>query len=322
LTEKIGIDVMKFSTALSLIASRYFAFWVLLAAAVGLFRPSTFRIFLPHIPLLLGIIMFGMGMTLRIEDFREILVRPKEVAVGVVAQYTIMPLLAYGIAEAFRLPGELAVGVVLLGACPGGTASNVITYLARGDVALSVAMTTASTLISPVMTPLLTLLLAGAWAPVPAVDLFVSAVKIVLLPVLLGLFAHLYFEEAVSRWLAVLPLVSVATIVAVVGAIIGANADQILSAALTIFAVVILHNLLGLLLGYAAASALGSTEPKKRAIAVEVGMQNSGLAAALAMAHFNPVAAIPGAIFSVWHNISGPILATWWTRKDDRLRGR
>ncbi len=314
---------MKFSSvlnALSQVASRYFAFWVLLAAVIGLLRPPTFQMVLPHIPLLLGVIMFGMGMTLRIEDFREIVARPKEVAVGVVAQYTIMPLLAYGIAEAFRLPGELAVGVVLLGACPGGTASNVITYLAKGDVALSVAMTTASTLISPIMTPLLTLTLAGAWAPVPAGGLFVSAVKIVLLPVLLGLFAHLYFEEAASRWIAVLPLVSVATIVAVVGAIIGANADQILSAALTIFAVVILHNLLGLLLGYGAGSALGATVPRKRAIAVEVGMQNSGLAAALAMAHFNPAAAIPGAIFSVWHNISGPILATWWTRGDDRDR--
>ncbi len=309
--------------ALSLIASRYFAFWVLLAAAIGLLRPPTFRIVLPHIPLLLGVIMFGMGMTLRVEDFKEVLVQPKEVAVGVVAQYTIMPLLAYGIAEAFRLPGELAVGVVLLGACPGGTASNVITYLARGDLALSVAMTTTSTLISPIMTPLLTLLLAGAWAPVPAGGLFVSAVKIVLIPVLLGLAAHLRFEEAVNRWIEVLPLVSVATIVAVVGAIIGANADQILSAALTIFAVVILHNLLGLLIGYGAASALGATVPKKRAIAVEVGMQNSGLAVALAMAHFNPAAAIPGAIFSVWHNISGPILATFWTRGDDRrLRGK
>ncbi|HOO53119.1 MAG TPA: bile acid:sodium symporter family protein [Methanothrix sp.] len=302
---------------LSQIASRYFAIWVLLAAVIGLLRPKTFQIFLPHIPLLLGIIMFGMGMTLRVDDFKEILAQPKEVAVGVVAQYTIMPLLAYGIAEAFRLPGELAVGVVLLGACPGGTASNVITYLAKGDVALSVAMTTASTLISPIMTPLLTLLLAGAWAPVPAGGLFVSAVKIVLIPVLMGLAAHIYFEEAAARWIAVLPLVSVATIVAVVGAIIGANADQILSAALTIFAVVILHNLLGLLLGYGAGSALGAAEPKKRAIAVEVGMQNSGLAAALAMAHFNPAAAIPGAIFSVWHNISGPILATWWTREDD-----
>jgi BASS family bile acid:Na+ symporter len=306
--------------ALSKVASRYFAFWVLLAAVIGLLRPSTFRIVLPHIPLLLGVIMFGMGMTLRVEDFKEVLVQPKEVAVGVAAQYTIMPLLAYGIAEAFRLPGEIAVGVVLLGACPGGTASNVITYLARGDVALSVAMTTVSTLISPIMTPLLTLTLAGAWAPVPAEGLFVSAVKIALLPVLLGLAAHLYFEEEVNRWITVLPLVSVATIVAVVGAVIGANADQILSAALTIFAVVILHNLLGLLLGYGAGSALGATEPKKRAIAVEVGMQNSGLAVALAMAHFNPVAAIPGAIFSVWHNISGPILATWWTRGDDRRR--
>lgn len=140
--------------ALSQVASRYFAIWVLLAAIIGLLHPSTFRGILPHVSLLLGVIMFGMGMTLRVEDFREVLVRPKEVAVGVVAQYTIMPLLAYGIAEAFRLPGEIAVGVVLLGACPGGTASNVITYLAKGDVALSVAMTTASTLISPVMTPL------------------------------------------------------------------------------------------------------------------------------------------------------------------------
>ena len=310
---------MKVQTAvniLSQVASRYFAFWVLLAAVIGLLRPLTFQIALPHISLLLGVIMFGMGMTLRIEDFKEILSRPKEVDVGVVAQYTIMPLLAYVLAESFRLPGDLALGVVLLGACPGGTASNVITFLAKGDVALSVAMTTASTLISPIMTPLITLILAGAWAPVPAGGLFVSSLKIVLVPVLLGLAVHIYFEEEVSRWISALPLVSVATIVAVVGAVVGANAEQILSAALTIFAVVILHNLFGLLLGYVAGSAISTNERKKRAIAVEVGMQNSGLAVALAMAHFNPVSAIPGAIFSVWHNISGPILATWWTRRD------
>lgn len=305
---------------LSQIASRYFAFLVLLAAAIGLLRPSTFRIALPHIPLLLGVIMFGMGMTLQAEEFWEILARPKEVATGVAAQYTVMPLLAYGIAEAFQLPGEIAVGVVLLGACPGGTASNVITFIARGDVALSVAMTTASTLISPIMTPLITLLLAGAWAPVPVGELFVSALKIVLIPVLLGLAAHLYFQEAADRWIGALPLVSVATIAVVIGAIVGANADLIRSAASTIFAVVILHNLLGLLLGYGAGSALGMAEPKRRAMAVEVGMQNSGLAAALAMATFNPAAAIPGAVFSVWHNISGPILANWWTRwGDDRI---
>jgi len=307
---------------LSFIATNYFAIWVLSASMIGLLRPPTFQAVIPHIPLMLGIIMFGMGMTLQVEDFKEVLTQPKEVVAGVVAQYSVMPLLAFGIAEAFHLPGELAVGVVLLGACPGGTASNVITYLARGDVALSVSMTSVSTLISPIMTPLLALWLAGSWAPVPAGDLFVSAVKIVLIPVLMGLAAHIYLTDLVERGIAVLPLVSVSTIVLVVGAIIGANSGRILTAAVTIFAVVIIHNLLGLALGYGVGSGLGMTEPRKRAIAAEVGMQNSGLAVALAMTHFNPVAAIPGAIFSVWHNISGPILATWWSRKDEMQKER
>lgn len=307
---------------LSQVASNYFAFLVILAAVVGLVRPSTFQAALPHIPLLLGVIMFGMGMTLRVEDFSEVLIRPKDVAVGVLAQYSIMPLLAYGLARAFALPDDLAVGVVLLGACPGGTASNVITYLAKGDVALSVTMTSVSTLFAPIMTPLLTLWLAETWAPVPVGGLFVSAVKIVLIPVLLGLAVHIRFSEQVEKGIAVLPLVSVATIVVVVGAVIGANAQQILTCALTIFAVVVLHNLLGLALGYGAGLAMGMNEPRKRAIAAEVGMQNSGLSVALAMSHFNPAVAIPGAIFSVWHNISGPVLATIWSRRDHRDKSR
>lgn len=312
---KFQNPILRLLKGLSHYAGDYFALWVLLGAVAGLLRPPTFQMVTPHIPLMLGFIMFGMGMTLKVDDFDEVFKRPKEVGAGVLAQYTIMPLLAFGIAELFRLPSDMAIGVVLLGACPGGTASNVITYLARGDVALSVAMTSVSTLLAPLMTPLITLWLAGSWAPVPVEGLFISVVKIVLIPVLLGLAAHRYFAQVVERYIPLLPLISVITIVAVVGAIIGANAEHIITVAATMFLVVILHNLLGLALGYGLGSSLKMKESHKRAIAVEVGMQNSGLSVALAMTHFNPIAAIPGALFSVWHNISGAILATWWNRK-------
>ncbi|NYT01156.1 MAG: bile acid:sodium symporter family protein [Methanosarcinales archaeon] len=307
---------MDLQSKISELATTYFPIWVLLVSVVGLVRPGTFSFVLPHISLLLGTIMFGMGMTLTLEDFRRVLQQPRDVMIGVLAQYTVMPLVALGIARAFHLSPELAVGMILVGSCPGGTASNVIAYLARGDVALSVTMTSVSTLISPLMTPLLTLWLAGRWMQVPAVDLFLSILQIVLVPVLLGVAAHRFFSRQVARSIHLLPLVSVAAIVLIVGAIIGLNASLLLSLAPVVLAAVVLHNCLGLLLGYLAASLLGMDRPRRRTVAIEVGMQNSGLAVALATIYFSPAAALPGALFSVWHNISGPILAGWWSRRE------
>jgi BASS family bile acid:Na+ symporter len=306
--------MIKIIKQLSSWAARFFTVWVLLASGIAIWRPTTFAFILPHIRLCLGIIMFGMGMTLRVADFKRVLVRPLPVISGVVAQYTIMPLLAWGLAHVLRLPPELAVGVILLGCCPGGTASNVICYLARADVALSVSMTSLSTLVAPLVTPVLTLWLAGKYMPVEPWGLFQSIVVIVLIPVMLGVVARRYASKTVDQCIEALPLVSVVTIVLLVGAIVGKSSDRLVHMAPVIALAVMLHNGVGLLLGYGVGMLVRAGIPQRRAVAVEVGMQNSGLAVALASLHFSPVTALPAAFFSVWHNITGPLLATIWSR--------
>ncbi|MBA2691663.1 MAG: bile acid:sodium symporter family protein [Rubrobacter sp.] len=299
---------------ISTVAGKYFALWVLLGATVAFFvQPLSFLT--AYVNPLLGIVMFGMGLTLTGADFARVFKRPKDVALGVAAQFTIMPLVAFALAYFLRLPPELAVGVVLLGCCPGGTASNVIAYLSRGDVALSVSMTSVSTILAPLMTPLLMLLLAGSWLPVEAGALFVSIVQIVLVPVLLGVLVNTFFGRAVNNVRPVLPLVSVVAIVVIVAGVVAASADQILTVGPLVLLIVVVHNLSGLLLGYGVGAFLGLGAAQRRAISVEVGMQNSGLAAGLAATYFGGVSALPGAIFSVWHNISGPLLATYWSRR-------
>jgi bile acid:Na+ symporter, BASS family len=251
-------------------------------------------------------------------DFAIVAKHPKAVVLGVLAQYTVMPLLGWGIAHALGLPPLLVVGMVLVGSAPGGTASNVIVYLARGDVALSVAMTSISTMLAPFVTPLLVLGLAGSSLPVSASDLFLSILQVVLFPVVAGLLLRMAAKRFVERILPVLPLVSVVGIVLVVAAVVGANADAVLSTGLLVALAVVLHNSLGLGLGYLVGMVGGMPESARRAVSVEVGMQNSGLAAALATAHFAPLAALPAALFSVWHNLSGALVATYWARRAPR----
>lgn len=294
---------------------RWFALLVLAGGIVGLAAPGQAALLAPYISLLLGVIMFGMGLTMRPVDFAIVARHPKAVILGVLAQYTVMPLLGWGIAHVLNLPPLLVVGMILVGSAPGGTASNVIVYLARGDVALSVAMTSISTLLAPVLTPLLVLALAGSTLPVAAGDLFVSILQVVLVPVLAGLLLRMAARRLVERVLPVLPLVSVLGIVVVVAAVVGANADAVLSSGLLVALAVVLHNSLGLTLGYLVGVVTKLPETARRAVSVEVGMQNSGLAAALATAHFAPLAALPGALFSVWHNISGALVATYWARR-------
>ncbi|MEU1898410.1 bile acid:sodium symporter family protein [Nocardiopsis dassonvillei] len=294
---------------------RWFALLVLAGGIVGLAAPGQAALLAPYISLLLGVIMFGMGLTMRPVDFAIVARHPKAVILGVLAQYTVMPLLGWGIAHLLNLPPLLVVGMILVGSSPGGTASNVIVYLARGDVALSVAMTSISTLLAPLLTPLLVLALAGSTLPVAAGDLFVSILQVVLVPVLAGLLLRMAARRFVERILPVLPLVSVVGIVVVVAAVVGANADAVLSSGLLVALAVVLHNSLGLTLGYLVGVVTKLPETARRAVSVEVGMQNSGLAAALATAHFAPLAALPGALFSVWHNISGALVATYWARR-------
>ena len=309
---------MKTLDRISKFAGNTFAVWVLLFAGLAFFIPEGFTWIAPHISILLGVIMFGMGMTLSVDDFKEVLKQPKKVAIGVLAQFTIMPLLAFGLAIAFRLPPEVAAGVILVGCCPGGTSSNVMTFLARGNVALSVAITSCTTLLAPFVTPALILLLASKWLPVSAGDMFMSVVKIVLIPIILGLIAKMLFRKQVEQSVKAMPIVSVIAIVAIVAAVVSGNQQKIAETGLLILLVVILHNTLGYLLGFWVARLLKLNYADRKAIAIEVGMQNSGLGAALAAAHFSPLAAVPSAIFSVWHNISGSLLATWWSKRTEK----
>lgn len=299
-------------------AGNTFAVWVLLFAALAFLMPSGFTWIAPYISILLGVIMFGMGMTLSLGDFKEVLKQPKKVGIGVLAQFTIMPLIAFGLAVGFKLPPEVAAGVILVGCCPGGTSSNVMTYLAKGNIALSVAITSCTTLLAPFVTPALILLLASKWLPVSAGDMFWSVVKVVLIPIILGLIVKMLFNKQVEKSVQVLPLVSVVAIVAIVAAVVSGNQQKIAEIGLLILLVVILHNTLGYLLGFWVARLLKLDYSDQKAVAIEVGMQNSGLGATLAAAHFSPLAAVPSAIFSVWHNISGSLLATWWSKKSSK----
>ncbi len=295
-----------------------FPLWALLAGVIGFLRPETFAFVLPHIKLALGLIMFGMGATLTTDDLRRVVQKPRAVGIGVAGQFLIMPLLALGIAKTFGFGPGLAIGFILLGACPGGTSSNVIAYLARADVALSVTMTTASTLLAPLLTPAIVWLLAGAWMQVDIVGLFWSITQIVLLPVALGVLARKYAGALLDKVNAVLPLFSIAVIVLIVGAVIGKSSDTIAAIALAVVGGVALHNGLGLALGYGLGKATRLPITQRRTLSIEVGMQNSGLAAALAVAHFlpeYPEAAVPAALFSAWHNLTGPALAAYWSRK-------
>lgn len=294
------------------------ALFVLLIGVVGAARPQTLTWVGPYVGWLLGVVMFGMGMTLTFQDFKRVLHRPWEVLLGVVAQFLIMPLAAWFLVWLFALPAELAIGVVLVGTCPGGTASNVISYLAKGDVALSVSMTMATTLLAPVVTPTLTWLLAGSWIEVSFTAMMISIAQMVLLPLLLGLTAHHFFERTVEKILPVMPVVSVVTIVLLVGGVVALGAESLLDVGLLMAAIVVLHNAFGLVLGYGMARLFRLDSKKARTVSIEVGMQNSGMAASLAVLYFSPAAAIPGAIFSVWHNISGSIVANYFARRDER----
>ncbi|WP_214057377.1 bile acid:sodium symporter family protein [Nocardioides aquaticus] len=299
----------------SAFTGRWFAVLVLAAGGLGLLLPDTLAQAAPAVPWLLALIMLGMGMTLRPVDFAVVVRTPWALGVGVAAQYLVMPLTGFALARLLDLSPTQAAGMVLVGASPGGTASNVMVFLAKGDTALSVAMTTFSTLLAPVLTPLLVLWLAGEFLPVDAGALFVSIVQVVLAPVLLGLLLRTVVPALVERVLDALPLVSVAGIAAVVAIVVAGSADTVLTVGPLLVLAVVLHNGVGLGVGYGLARLTGLDVPARRAVSIEVGMQNSGLAATLATVHFSPAAALPAAIFSVWHNVSGSLLAGWWSRR-------
>lgn len=285
---------------------------VIAVTAVALSFPASFTwINTSAITPMLGIVMFGMGLTLNPSDFKPVLQNPKSIIIGELAQFIIMPFLAWLLCRLLPLSPGLAIGIILVGCCPGGTASNVICYLAKGDIALSVAMTGVSTLLAPVVTPALVWLLTGESVDIDIIGMFLSIVQVVILPIVLGFGFNHYFRKATKLITPLLPMFSTLAISSIIGIIVAHNSESITSCSLIVGIAVILHNVLGLILGYSLAALAGSDRRKRSAIAIEVGMQNSGLATSLAATHFAmfPMAAVPGAIFSVWHNFSGSIAA-------------
>lgn len=291
-------------------------FIILIGSLFAFWKPAAISWAVNYTSLFLGTAMFGMGLTIHVSDFRMMLRHPKDIFLGACCQYTIMPLMAWALCRLFRLPPDLAIGVILVGCCPGGTASNVITYIAGGDVALSVGMTITSTLLAPVLTPALTYLLGGAWVQVSFWAMVLSVVKVVLLPVLAGIALQYFFHEQVEKIREVLPLISVIAIVMIISGIVAVNREKLLESGLLVFGIVMLHNLLGMGAGFLMTRIFHEDYRKTTAIAIEVGMQNSGLAVSLAAVNFaaNPLATLPGAIFSVWHNIAGSLFAGWRRR--------
>jgi BASS family bile acid:Na+ symporter len=302
---------------LLLASADWFPAWVLTAALLSLWQPSLFTWFSgPWIVWGLAVVMLGMGITLDVRDFASVLRMPRTVALGFAAQYTIMPLLGWGVAKMLALPPPFAVGLILVACCPGGTASNVVTYLARANVALSVVMTMCSTLAAVIMTPLLTGWLARAYVPVDALGIFLTTAQVVLAPLLLGLLLHHKAPRLTEFMLPVGPIISVLLISLIVASIIGQNADAIFThGSQLLLAVTLLHSG-GFVFGYALARVMGCDLATARTISIEVGMQNSGLGAVLAKTRFaaEPLTAVPSALSSVCHSLLGSLLAAWWRR--------
>ena len=311
--------------ALSL-ASAAFPLWIVLGCLWAWFQPSAWTWFDPYIQPGLGVIMLGMGLTLRFSDFTQVARHPRAIAIGVGLQFLIMPLSAWAIARAFHLEPGLAIGLILVGCCPGGTASNVICYLARANVPLSVLLTLSSTTAAIVATPLLTRWLAGAWLPVDAKALFASMLQIVLIPLIAGIFINTMMAKyprarSLHRWIdSVGPLVSVAVIVLIVSCIVGLKKPEIARSAAPLFVSVFLLHASGFFFGYLLARFLGCSETLRRTISIEVGMQNSGLGASLATKHFSQyaLAPVPAAISAVYHCLIGCLLAALWRVRPPR----
>lgn len=298
----------------SIIAVTALPVLVIIAGVLGFLSPDTFTPLAPTITWALGIVMFFMGLTLTLPDFARIAKRPWIAALGVVTQFIAMPLLGLLVVTVYNLPAEIAVGVILVGCAPGGTASNVVTYLAKGDTALSVSITTLSTLLAPVLTPLLTLWLAGSYMNVPFWSMFISICQTVLVPVIVGVLVRVVASKLVDKVSPILPWLASVAIAYIVAVVVAGSAGSIATAGILVLLAVVTHNVLGLGVGYGVAAACRLDTPTRRAMTFEVGLQNSGLASTLATTYFSPLAALPGAVFSVWHNVSGALLASLFAR--------
>lgn len=301
--------------------TRLFPVWAILFSLLAGWQPAGFAQWKPAILPLLALIMFAMGLTLTLADFRRVLTMPLVVVLGVGLQFVLMPLLAWLIAKSLALEPMLATGMILVGACSGGTASNVMTYLARGDVALSITLTAMSTLLAVVMTPWLSWLYIDAAITVPVWSMLQTIFLLVIAPVTAGLLINRYLSRLVKPLQPLCPLTAMLAIIMIIAIVVALNAQRMVSISMVLMLAVAAHNLAGLLLGYSIARISGYSTTVARTLAIEVGMQNSGLAVALALKNFAAMAALPGALFSIWHNISGSLFAAFWQwhdRSNDR----
>ena len=298
------------------LVNKLFPVLVLAAAGIAYLFPEPIKPLGGYVTYLLGIVMLGMGLTMSPNDFKLVLTRPKDVLLGVCLRTVIMPSVAFIIAKLLNLPPYLAAGLILVGCCPSGTASNVMTFISKGDTALSITLTAVITLIAPITTPYIFLLLAGTFIPIDAVAMLKSILIVVLFPVGLGIAIRLLASKLVEKVMPLVPLISIFAIIAIVAAVVADSAGRLATVGLIAFIAVALHNGMGLTLGYTLSRLFKLSRKKAKAITFEIGMENSGLAVALAMVHLAPEAAIPGAIFSVWHNFTGSLLAGYWGSKD------
>ncbi|MCF6148830.1 MAG: bile acid:sodium symporter family protein [Candidatus Kuenenia sp.] len=294
---------------------RYFLVISLLLSAIALFYPPGFIWARDCIPYLLGIIMFGMGLTLTTRDFINVWKSKRAVFLGVAAQFFVMPLLAITLSLLLKLPESIFIGMVLLGACPGGTASNVITYLAKGNVALSVTMTLVSTMVSPIITPAIVYFSAGKWIEINFWMMVKSVFWIVVFPLADGLLVRHLLKSKVKYFVGIFPGISIIAISFVIAIIMGLNKSMIITFPHFVVLAVIFHNSLGLLIGFGIGKLFSCSARDCRTISIEVGMQNSGLGVSLATVFFSAQSALPSALFSLWHNISGITLAKYWSKK-------
>lgn len=310
---------MERAEALGKWVGRWFTVLVVIWAVFNYLLPQTSQWVIPNTSYLLGIILFGMGLTLRGEDFVRIAKRPLPVILGTVAHYVIMPAIARLLCQIFHLTGATAVGVILVGSCPSGTSSSVMAYLAGGDVALDVSIETLSTILAPLALPGLLMFYAGQYVTIPTTSLFLSTIRIVLIPIILGVVIHTIFKKHIDYITRALPLISQTAILLIIGAVISANHAELFTATTAlVIPVVVLHNLSGYGIGFLFSILIRLKDPQRKAITFEVGMQDSSLGATLAMMFFSPAAAIPSTIFSVWHNISGSVLSSYWRSHTER----
>jgi len=302
------------------IFSRLMVLWVILAGVIGYFYPPALTIFKPYKDWFFMFTMAGIGVVLNIEDFIPIVKRPYWVLLGTIAQFAIMPLLGFLIAKGLQLPPNLAIGIILVGSTPGAMASNVISYMAGADVAYSVALTSTSTLLSPLLTPLCTYIFGSVYISVPFWDMFMSIIKMVILPLMVGFGIRYLLKERINRIVDIFPAISSLCIAFICGLVVALNADKFKEVSLLIFSAVVLHNFFGLVLGYGAGVLYRFDEKRRRTLSIEVGMQNAGLGAILALNHFSTESALPNALFATWCIITASILAELWQWKNRKIK--